>query len=124
MVGIDRQLDRFVIADDIKLHQKIAKIDVGGRLVDDDAHRAFGRVRAHIDDAAREPFVAHRRHRDQHLAVEIAALGSPASLGAGFHELESTPFPDSWESKLVLHPLCSDHGEFSGLPHRLPLDRA
>jgi DsbC/DsbD-like thiol-disulfide interchange protein len=26
--------------------------------------------------------------------------------------------------KLVLHPLCSDHGEFSGLPQRLPLDRA
>ncbi|HWP16311.1 MAG TPA: hypothetical protein VNM46_11860, partial [Xanthobacteraceae bacterium] len=26
--------------------------------------------------------------------------------------------------KLVSHPLCSDHGEFSSLPHRLPLHRA
>ena len=60
---------------DVELHQQIGEIDVGGRLVDDDAHRAFGRMRAHIDDAARETLVAHGRRGDQHLAVEIAAAG-------------------------------------------------
>ena len=39
----------------------------------------FGRMRAHIDHAAGEALVAHRRHRDQHLAVEIAALGTFAA---------------------------------------------
>ena len=35
---------------------------------------ALGRVYAHADHAACEAIVAHRRHRDQHLPVEIAAL--------------------------------------------------
>ena len=88
-----------------------------GRLIDHDAHRAFGGVRADIDQAARETLVAHRRHRDQHLAVEIAALGPPLLRLDGrrrFHGRQVTPFPDSWESKLVQHRLGSDHGEFSG----------
>ena len=48
--------------------------DMRRRLIHDDAHRAFGRVGAHVDHAACEAIVAHRRHRDQHLPVEIAAL--------------------------------------------------
>jgi hypothetical protein len=30
-------------------------------------------MRANVDDTAGESFVIHRRHRDQHLAVQIAA---------------------------------------------------
>ena len=54
------------------------KLMCGGRLVDDDAHRAFGRMRAHVDQAARETLVLHARRRDQHLAVEEAARGAGA----------------------------------------------
>ena len=72
--ALRRQLDQVLRRDDVELHQQVGELDVGGRLVDHDAHRAFGGMRAHIDQAARETLVAHRRHRDQHLAVEIAAL--------------------------------------------------
>src|ERR1700687_42154 len=41
-------------------------------MIDDDAHGALARVRADIDHRAGEALVVHRRHRDQHLAVEIA----------------------------------------------------
>ncbi len=51
-----------------------------GRLVDHDSHGAFGRMGADIDHAAGESLVAHGRHRDQHLPVEIAALGRLAPL--------------------------------------------
>ena len=35
------------------------KLMLRGRLVDHDAHRAFGRMRAHVDQAARETLVLH-----------------------------------------------------------------
>jgi hypothetical protein len=70
-----RQFDPLGLRDDVELHQQIGKFDVRRRLVDDDAHGAFGRVRANVNDRAGEALVAHRRHRDQHLAVEIAARG-------------------------------------------------
>jgi hypothetical protein len=87
-----------------KPRPQIGKLDVGGGLIDHDAHRALGRVRAHIDQAAVETLVAHRRHGDQHLAIEIASLRPAALFGGRFHGHESTPFPDSWESKLVRAP--------------------
>ena len=68
-----RQFDALGRRDDFELHQQIGKFDVAGRLVDDDAHGAFGRMRADVNHRARKALVAHRRHRDQHLAVEIAA---------------------------------------------------
>ena len=49
-------------------------------LVDDDAHRAFGRMRAHVDHASARSAVAHDGHRNQHLAVEIALI--PADIMA------------------------------------------
>src|SRR5262249_49322050 len=54
--------------------QEIGEADMRRRLVHDDAHRALGRVDAHVDHAARKAIVAHGWHRDQHLPVEIAAL--------------------------------------------------
>ena len=74
--GARRQLDQVGRRDHVELHQQVGEADVRRRLVDDDAHGAVGRVGADIDHAARETIVAHGRHRDQHLAVEIAALGA------------------------------------------------
>src|SRR5213592_2265275 len=54
------------------------------RLIDDDAHGPFGGMGAHIDYAAGEPVIAHGRHRDQHLSIEVAALGTLALLRFGF----------------------------------------
>jgi hypothetical protein len=45
-----------------------------GGLVDDDAHRAFWRMGAEVDDAPGEALVGEARHGDQNLAVEIEAL--------------------------------------------------
>src|ERR1700685_85684 len=42
-------------------------------MIDDDAHGAFGGMRADIDQRAREALIQHRRHGDQHLAVQITA---------------------------------------------------
>ena len=75
VLGLGRQLDTLVRRDHFQLHQQIGKFDVPRRLIDDDAHGAFVRVRADINHRPRETLVAHRRHRDQHLAVEIAARG-------------------------------------------------
>jgi hypothetical protein len=77
-IGVRRKLNLLGVADHVKLHQEIAEIDVRRRLVDDDAHGAFGGMCAHIDDAAGKPLIPHGRHRDQHLSVEIAALGALA----------------------------------------------
>src|SRR5581483_3408202 len=48
------------------------ELDVLRRMIDDDAHRAFGGMRADIDERTRETLVQHGRHGDQHLAVQIA----------------------------------------------------
>ena len=73
--GTRRQLDALGRRDHFELHQQIGKFDVCRRMIDDDAHGTFGRMRADIDHRARETLVVHRRHRDQHLPVEIAAAG-------------------------------------------------
>ena len=48
-------------------------IDAARRAIDDDAHRAFGGMRTEIDHRTLEARVSHHGHRDQKLAVEIAA---------------------------------------------------
>ena len=50
--------------DDLELHQQAGKIDAAGRAVDDDAHRPFRGMRAHVDDGALEARIAHDRHGD------------------------------------------------------------
>src|SRR5215470_17795314 len=49
--GALRQLDQIRRRDDLELDQQVGEVDVGGELIDDDAHRAFGRVGTHINDA-------------------------------------------------------------------------
>ena len=80
--GARRQLDHVGLGYDIELHQQVGKVDVRRRVIDDDAHRAFGRMRADINQRAREAFVAHRRHGDEHLAVEIAPTPAFARCAA------------------------------------------
>jgi hypothetical protein len=65
-----RKLNALVGRNDIELDQQVRKADVGRWLVDDDAHGAFRRVRAHVDQGAGKAFIAHARHCDKHLAVK------------------------------------------------------
>jgi len=84
----------------LELHQEVAKTDVCRRVIYDDAHRAFGGMRTHIDDAAGEPFVTHRRHCNQHLTVEIAALGALARVGVRGLVTRSCAFPDCGRGRI------------------------
>jgi hypothetical protein len=70
---LDRQVDgAFWAADlDIELLQQPGKGDVRRALVNDDAHRPIGGVRAHIDHRAGETRVHHCRHGKEKLAIEI-----------------------------------------------------
>jgi hypothetical protein len=74
-LGVFRQLDLVGLLDDVELHQQSRKIDAAGRPVDDDAHRPFRRMRAHINDGALEARIAHDRHGDQQPAVQVALAG-------------------------------------------------
>ncbi len=56
---------------DFKPFQKRRHIHVGRDLVDDQAHRAVGRMLAKKDDAALKARVGHARHRDQKFAREV-----------------------------------------------------
>ena len=73
-LGVFLQLDLVGGLDDVELHQQAREIDAAGRMIDDDAHGAFGGMRAHIDHRALETRIAHHRHGDQQLAVEIAIV--------------------------------------------------
>ena len=79
-----RKLDQIGGGHHVELHQQVGKTDMRRRLIDDDAHGPFGGMGAHIDYAAGEPVIAHGRHRDQHLSIEVAALGTLALLRFGF----------------------------------------
>ena len=73
-LGIFRQLDLIGLLDDVELHQQFREIDAAGRTIDDDAHRAFGRMRAEIN----------------HRALEARSRPSPASRsGAGRRDSRS-----------------------------------
>jgi hypothetical protein len=74
-IGAVRQLNALGSRNNLELYEQIGKFYVGRRVIDNDAHRTFGRVSADIDHSAREAFIIHRGHRDQHLPVEIAAPG-------------------------------------------------
>jgi hypothetical protein len=78
--GTGGKLDEVGGRNHIQLHEQVGKADVGRRLVDNDAHRPFGRMGADIDHTAGETFIAHAWHRDEHLPVEIAALCALARL--------------------------------------------
>jgi hypothetical protein len=81
--GARRQLDQVRPADDFELHQQIRKAHIECRMVHDDAHRAFRGVRTHVNDATGKSLVTHGRHGDQHLAIEIATLGSSSLALSG-----------------------------------------
>src|SRR5262245_10297745 len=82
--GTRRQPDHVGGRNDVELYQQVGKADMRRRVVDDDAHGTFGRMRTDIDHAAGESLVAHARHCDQHLSVEEAALGTAARLRPRF----------------------------------------
>ena len=82
--GVFRQLDLIRLLDDVELHQQFGKVDTARRAVDDDAHGAFGGMRAEIDHRTLEARISHHRHRDQQLTVEIAAPGRIVADAGGF----------------------------------------
>jgi len=77
-----RQANRILGRDHVELHEEIGKIDAPCGLIEDDAHRAVGRMRAQIDDRAGEPLVRHAGHRHQHLTVEepVRAISTHAHV--------------------------------------------
>src|SRR6185437_3456299 len=82
-LGVFRQFYLLGLLDDVELHQQTGEIDAARRAVDDDSHRALGRMRAEIDHRTLEPRIVHHRHRDQDLAVEIAAASGREVADAG-----------------------------------------
>src|SRR6185437_7631109 len=140
-----RQFDALGRRDHLELHQQIGELDVAGRMVDDDAHGALARMRADVDHRARKPLVVHRRHRDQHLTIEIAARRGLASRFAGklhgkrvsnqsvFATTQaglSSITPPSystvqlWRNRRAELRLTYPHNEFSGECNAYRLDRA
>ncbi len=79
-----------VAAVDAELVEQLAEADVRRALVDDQAHGAFGRMRAHIDDRARKALVGHDRHGHQQLPVEVAVVVVLALPGRS-HRLRLPP---------------------------------
>jgi hypothetical protein len=76
-----RQRDLLAALDDVELNQQSREIDAARRTVDDDPHRPLGRMRAHVDHGSFEPGIAHDRHGDQQLPVQVAGIGR--SFGGG-----------------------------------------
>ena len=111
VAGARRQLDALGRRDDFELHQQVGKVDVAGRLVDDDAHGAFGGMRADIDHAraksARRPSPAWRSasaRRDSR-----APVGLPVDLRGSFM-IERLPDRSAFANELAAekfnHPPC------------------
>ena len=138
-LGVFRQLDLVGLLDDVELHQQAGKIDAAGRTVDDDAHRPFRRMRAHVDDGALEARIAHDRHGNQQLAVQIAVTGRIVANAGGFaadglrcfafrahpqRPLLLIAYPDIGlgfcQSSFRRHS-AADHTQFNGLRRNLPV---
>lgn len=56
---------------DAELIQEIGKRDAVHQLVDDQPHRALGRMGAQKDDGSREPRILHLRHGDEQMPRQI-----------------------------------------------------
>jgi hypothetical protein len=67
-----RQADALHLGNDLELNQQVGHGHVGGRPVEDDAHRSFRRMGADEDDGPGEPFVHHPRHRHEKLPIEVS----------------------------------------------------
>lgn len=78
--GAIRKLDTLGRRDHFELHQEVGKFDILCRLIDDDAHRTFGRMRTDIDYGACETLITHGWHCDQHLPIKITSAGCCALL--------------------------------------------
>jgi hypothetical protein len=66
-----------------------------GALVDYQTHRAFGRMRAHVNDRALEPAVRHRRHGNEELSLELdVGAFYEAPLAHGLHDNQTNP--EAW----------------------------
>ncbi len=76
--GLDgtAEMDADVLGDrtdlDVELAQQVREGDRIDQLVDDQPHRAVRAVRTEIDHRPDEARIGHLRHRDEHLALEIA----------------------------------------------------
>ncbi len=127
--GARRKLDQVGGRHDLELHQKIRETDMRRRLIDDDAHRAFGRMGADVDHAASKTLVAHRRHRDQHLTVEIAALDRlarprPARLRRYRARGRIRIRAERWQIAIVAHAGFATELHVEMLPDWLPIANA
>src|SRR5258705_210808 len=80
-LGVLRQLDLIGLLDDVELHQQFGKVDTAGPAVDDDAHGAFGVMRAELDHLALEA-----RHLDsstwQRVGISAVRLLAGSRSGA------------------------------------------
>ena len=88
---IDRRVRCAVIRRNAQLSEELRKVYVRGALVHDKTHGALGRMRAHVNDRAREAFVGHHRHGDQELPVEEAFAARFSFLSANAHAGTLTP---------------------------------
>ena len=107
---------------DVELAEEIRKRNVRGALVDDEAHRAVFRVRAHVDHRAREARVGHDRHGKQELAVEVAFSARAARGARHLHGVKTNASaarvkrPIAAENLLLPHAaatLAANVGNFS-----------
>ncbi len=82
-LGSFGQLDLVGLLDDVELHQQPRKIDAAGRAINDNAHRALGGVGAEVNHRTLKARIAHHRHGNQQLAIEIAMVVRPDGAAGG-----------------------------------------
>ena len=92
-VKAGRKSDAVLRRHDVELLQELGEADIGCALVDDDAHGAVGRMGAEINHRARKARIAHGRHGDEQLAVEIALASRAALCASSWHVHQSTAVP-------------------------------
>jgi hypothetical protein len=121
-LGVFRQLDLLGLLDDVELHQQFRKIDGAGGMVDNDAHGAFGGMRADVNHRTRKARVSHHRHGDQQLAVEIAAIRRIVAAAGGLAANNSRSFACRVHRKRTLvsiHILISGAGSVNQASRRV-----